>query len=93
MPLYLLAEGVLGPRLDDAAQHFVGAHIVLLKDYESFDRAVSKSITLRDSAIAEIVLAVAAYLMAVTGFFGSAVHLSTWYRIRFENVSSLTPAG
>ncbi|RZU43049.1 hypothetical protein [Edaphobacter modestus] len=79
VPLFLLAEVVLGPRIADTAEHLLLANIVTESDYNKFDAAVERSLRLRDSVFAEIIIVVLAYIVSLTGFRQLAVPISTWY--------------
>ena len=79
VPLFLLAEVVLGPRIADTAEHLLLANIVTESDYSKFDAAVERSLRLRDSAFVEIIIAALAYIVTFTAFQKLAVPISTWY--------------
>jgi hypothetical protein len=93
IPLLLLAENVLGPRIAEAAAHFVTSGVVLEKDYRHFDEFVELGLRSRDSVIAEVVIAVLAYIFSIIAFLAMPNQLSTWYRIISERGASLTWAG
>lgn len=93
VPLLLLAESIVGPRVADGAEHFVTSGVILEKDYHRFDEAVERGLRLRDSHLAELIILVIAYAGSVTSFFGTAVHVSTWYRDQTATGTSLTWAG
>jgi len=92
-PLLLLAEIVIGPRIAEAAGHFVTAGIVGKKDFPEFDAAVEDGLRLRDSVLAEILLVVFAYSISTTAFHMTAVHVSTWYGNRSDAGMALSWAG
>ena len=92
-PLLLLAEIVIGPRIAEAAEHFVTAGILGEKDFPEFDAAVEDGLRLRDSVLAEIILVVLAYSISTTAFRMTAVHVSTWYGNRTDAGMSLSWAG
>lgn len=93
VPLLLLAENILGPRIAEAAAHFVDAGIVVEKDYGKFDSFVERALRLRDSVVAEIVIAVLAVTLSVVAFKTMAVHVTTWFATRSESGTTLTFAG
>lgn len=93
VPLLILSENILGPRIAAAAEHFVTSGVVEQKDYQRFDQMVEQGLRLRDSKIAELVIAVLAYLAVIVAFRFTAVHVSTWYAIRTDGASSITWAG
>jgi len=92
-PLLLLAELVLGPRIAEAAEHCVISGVVPQKDFAKFDAAIEEGLRLRDSAVAEIIMAVLAYVVSIAAFRGTAVHVSTWYATRTDAGISITLAG
>jgi hypothetical protein len=93
LPLLLLAEIVLGPRIAGSAEHFVTSGVVIQKDFDEFDAAVANSLRLRDSALAEIVILILAYAVSITAFRSTAVHVSTWYATQTETGRSITLPG
>jgi hypothetical protein len=93
VPMLILSENILGPRIADAAEHFVTSGVVDQKDYQRFDQMVAQGLRLRDSKIAELVIAVLAYLFVAVAFRYTAVHVSTWYAIRTNGESTFTWAG
>lgn len=93
VPFFLLAENILGPRIADTAEHFINANVVLPADYGSFDKAVLRGLRFRDAVFAEILIAILALVLSVSGFMATAVHASTWYAIRSNTGPSFTWAG
>lgn len=81
VPLLLVAELILGPRIAETTQHFLVAGIVKQDDFQTFDRAVENGLRLRDSVFAEIVLAILSYLVTWVAFRRLAVPGSTWYAV------------
>src|SRR5579862_9224197 len=47
VPLLIAAENFLGPRVAEAAEHFVYSGLVRPKDYQKFDNAVDRGLRLR----------------------------------------------
>lgn len=93
VPLLLIAENILGPRIAATAEHFIKANIVLPADYGRFDEAVTKGLKRRDSVMVEIIIAALALALSVGGFVLTAVHASTWYALRLAAGTTLTLAG
>lgn len=93
VPLLLIAESVLGPRIAVAAAHFIDSGLVLEKDYARFASFIDRGLRARDSVLVEIILAILAYILSVVGFRSTAVHVSTWYITRTADGHSLTWAG
>jgi hypothetical protein len=93
VPLLILAENVLGPRIAAAAAHFVDAGLVLEKDYAKFASIIERGLRARDSVLAEILLVILSYILVVVGNKEMAIHVSTWYVTRTDTGVSLTWAG
>jgi hypothetical protein len=93
IPLLLLAEISLGPRIAEAAEHFVTSGVILEKDFQKFDNAVESGLKLRDSILAEIVIAILAYVFSISAFRALAIHVSTWSVARINGAMSITWAG
>lgn len=93
LPLLLLAESILGPRIAEAAAHFVTSGVVLEKDFQRFDNIVERGLRSRDSTLAEIVLVALAYFFTFLAFKLTGVHVSTWYAMVSDSGKSFTWAG
>ncbi len=93
LPLLLLAEIVLGPRIAGSAEHFVTSGLVIEKDFDKFNAAVADSLRLRDSPLVEIVILILSYIVTITAFRATAVHVSTWYATRTEAAQAITLPG
>jgi hypothetical protein len=89
IPLFLVAENVIGPLIAEAAEHFILSGVIGEKDYPAFYRAVEEGLRSRDSVVAEIIIMLIAYAVAIAFFFVRAVHVSTWYATRTD--SGVTP--
>ncbi len=80
VPLLIVAESVVGPRLRGAGLQFVNGGFVAPEDYPSFDRAIMLAAKLRESVWAELVIiAVAvsgAWLLTAETFAGEVI--ATW---------------
>jgi len=93
VPLLLLAEIILGPKIAEAAEHFVASGVVSEKDFPQFDRAVDGGLRSRDSVLAEVVIVIWAYVVSIIGSRITAVHVSTWHATRTDAGTSMTWAG
>jgi hypothetical protein len=93
VPLLLLAENVLGPRIAEAAAHFVTSGVIKEKDFQQFDAFVDRGLRLRDSVTAEVVIVALAYALSWVSFRSMPNHVSTWYRSSSESGGTLTWAG
>ena len=78
LPILILAETFLGPRLAKAAAFFVTSGLVLEKDYSRFDAAIERGLRLRDSTAAELLLVAGGYAISLTALKSMAVHAATW---------------
>jgi hypothetical protein len=93
IPLFLIAENIIGPRIAGTAAHFIKSGVVLEKDYQKFDNIVERGLRARDSILAEVILVIIAYIFSFTAFHATPSHISTWYRTVSDNGDSLTWAG
>jgi hypothetical protein len=93
VPLLLLAETLLGPRLAHAASHFVESGLVVEKDFAGFDAAIESGLRWRDSTVVEVILIVTAYTFTAVSLVSTAIHVSTWYAERSVAGVLLTWAG
>ena len=94
LPLLVVAEIVLGPRLGGAAAHALDCGLVKREDVGRFDQAVKEALRIRDSAALEVIILVLAYLGS---FFSLTLSLSygeaTWELRAPGGGLRLTPAG
>lgn len=94
IPLYLLAENIIGPRVIEAAEQFVRSRTVVEKDYKRFEEIIDSGLRLRDSNLAEVVLAIVAYVLSIVAFKETALlQITSWYGTHTDAGFSLTLAG
>lgn len=94
VPLLLLAELIIAPRIVDAAAQFIRAGIVQEKDFGRFDIAVESTLRLRASLIAELIIAAISLGSTWMTFRRFTFHTSTWYWSSSpDGRFTLTPAG
>ena len=93
IPLFLVAENVIGPLVAEAAEHFIVSGVIGQKDYPAFVHAVEEGLRWRDSVVAEIIIVLLAYALAISFFVERAVHVSTWYATHTDSGVSPTLAG
>lgn len=93
MPLLVLAENILGPRVAIAATHFIESGLVPERDYGRFADFIDRGLRSRDSMLAEVILVILAYIGAIVSLKSFAFHVDTWYLARIGSVYSLTWAG
>jgi hypothetical protein len=93
VPILLLAETIVGPRVAEAARHFVSSGVVVEEDYGKFETAVARGLAWRDSTAAEVIFVVVSYAVTAVNLRWTAVHVSTWSVLHNGSGASLTWAG
>jgi hypothetical protein len=93
VPLLLLAENIVGPRLAHAAAHFISSGVVIGQDFSKFDSAVGRALALCDSTLVRFIFVVLAYAVSGLTVWSTSVHVSTWSVLRTGGCLSLTWAG
>jgi hypothetical protein len=93
VPILLLAETILGPRIAEAARHFVTSGLVAESDYAKFDAAVENGLAWRDSTVAEVLLVLVAYAITWMSLRSTSVHVSAWSALHTGLEATLTWAG
>jgi hypothetical protein len=94
IPLLLLTELIVAPRIADAAEQFLLTGIVQPKDYKRFDAAIENGLRLRDSVLAEAIIFALAYTVTFFTYRAVTVHAATWYSTAMpDGTFSLTGAG
>ena len=93
VPLLLAAELVVGPRIAEAAEHFITSGVIGESDYHKFDSYIDAGLRSRDSFLAEVVIAVIAYLVTIYSSSATVVHVSTWRTNSIASSISHTWAG
>jgi hypothetical protein len=84
IPLLLVAETIIGPRIAEAAEHFVTSGLVMQEDFHRFDEAVRKGLLLRDSVIAEIIIVILSYAITIGSLQGFTMSVSNWHFIHSD---------
>ena len=94
VPLLLLADVVVGPRLATVVNHFLTAGLIAPEAEPAFATAVERARALASSGLAEGVLLVLAWAGSAWAFFAALPHgVSAWYAVSPEYGTHLTPAG
>ena len=62
MPLLIVVEVVVGPRLGGAAAQFLARGLVKPEEHGRFEAAVAQALRIRDSAVLEVAVLVLAYV-------------------------------
>jgi len=95
LPLLVIAEAVIDPRLNYAVKHFVKSGLVDSATLPSFEDAILKTNKLRDHIIPTLVILVFAFLPLIWFKEPQAVKsgISTWRTISSPSGESLSLAG
>jgi hypothetical protein len=95
LPLLVIAEAVIDPKLNHAVKHFVTSGLVAAEDLRAFEEVVLKTNRLRDSVVPALVILIAAFTPSIwykdTEFLKSGV--STWHTIASLSGEHLSVAG
>lgn len=80
MPLLLVAEIIIGPRLTNAALHFPRSGLLRPEDFPAFDEAAARVARRRESLTAEAIVLGVAFLGAWSAYHGLyAGDRATWH--------------
>jgi hypothetical protein len=93
IPLLLIAENILGPRVAEAAAEFIKSGVILEKDYDKFSAIMERGLRSRDSIPAEVVLVVIAYIGTFMSYEEAGLDISTWFTLHTDAGTSITFAG
>ena len=93
VPLLILAEVVIGPRIVAAASHFITSGLIPVDKYQDFDAAVVEGLRLRDSTVAELVILAITYFGAFVSITFLSPHASSWQSLVSESGHRFTWAG
>jgi hypothetical protein len=62
LPLLVVAEAIIDPKLNHSARHFVKSGLVSAEDLPAFESVILRTNKLRDSMIPALLIVVAAFL-------------------------------
>jgi hypothetical protein len=93
VPLLIVAEIVIGPRIVAATTHFITSGLIPEDRCDDFDAAIVDAIRLRDSTIAEVVILAITYLGAFFSIRFLSATVSTWHSLVSESGHRFTLAG
>ena len=94
MPLLIVAEAVVGPRLGGAAAQLLERGLVKPEQRGRFEEAVAEALRLRDSAVLEVAVLALAYLGSFLALgIGFTAGVSTWDLLVTPSGPRLTQAG
>jgi hypothetical protein len=93
-PLLVLAEPICVPLLTAIGRQFLSAGLVAASDRGRYERAVTSTRTLINSAAAEVATVVLAYLVVIALFAAkAATSVPKWHGTLSAGTTALTPAG
>jgi hypothetical protein len=92
MPLLIIAERIIGPRLAEVSVHFLTSGRISNAECPKYREAVEEAIRLRDSRRAEAVLLVIAYISTFTSMTTFALTVSSWRLVSTEPGGHITLA-
>jgi hypothetical protein len=78
VPLLIVAEVVIGPRIVLATSHFIKTGLISENRHEDFDAAIVDAVRLRDSTLAEVMILAITYLGAFMSIRYLSATASTW---------------
>src|SRR5215472_3414534 len=93
VPLLIVAEVVIGPRIVASTSHFITAGLIPEDRYQDFDAAIVDTIRLRDSNVAEGIILAITYFGAFVSIRFLSATVSTWHSLVSESGHRFTLAG
>lgn len=93
VPLLIVAEVVIGPRIVAATSHFITSGLIPEDRYPDFDVAIVDVIRLRDSTLAEAIILAITYIGAFVSIRFLSATVSTWHSLVTESGHRFTLAG
>jgi hypothetical protein len=93
VPLLILAEVVIGPRIVAATSHFITSGLIPEDRYQDFDAAIVDTVRLRDSTFAEVIILAITYCGAFVSIRFHSAAVSTWHSLVSESGQRFTWAG
>jgi hypothetical protein len=93
VPLLIVAEVVIGPRIVAATGHFITSGLISEDRYRDFDAAIVDALRLRDSTVAEVIILAITYFGAFVSIRYFSAIVSTWHSLVSESGHRFTLAG
>jgi hypothetical protein len=93
VPLLIVAEVVIGPRIVASTSHFITAGLIPEDRYPDFDAAIVDALRLRDSSLAEAIILAITYFGAFVSIRFLSPTVSTWHALVTESGHRFTLAG
>jgi hypothetical protein len=78
VPLLIIAELVIGPRIAAATSQFIKSELILERQYPDFDAAIANGLRLRDSVLAELIILAITYFGAFEAIRIFSTGVSSW---------------
>ena len=94
IPLLVIAERVIAPRLRSVIRHFFTSGLILEKDLSAFRLAITDALRWKESYVAELII-LTIVIVQNTGRFEivSTSALSSWHEVKGAEGMELTTAG
>jgi hypothetical protein len=95
LPLLVIAEAIIDPRLNHCVKHFVKSGLVATGDIPAFEEVIARTNKLRDSFVPALLILIAAFAPSIwynqTELLKSGI--STWHTVVTPRGESLSLAG
>lgn len=92
MPLLVIAESIIGPKLAQVGLHFFRSGRISEADFPRYREAVDEAVRLRDSKWTEAILVVVAYVSTFTSMATFALTVSSWRWVATDSGGYITLA-
>ena len=94
IPLLVIAEMVIAPRLGVVIRHFFTSGLIAEKDLPEFRLAIADTVRWKESYVAELIILTIVIVLNTSRFeIVSTSALSTWHGVKSEEGMTLTAAG
>jgi len=78
VPMLVMAESLIGPRLAEVAAHFIGSGRIAEENYPAYAEAVDEAVRLRDSKLGEGIVLIITLASSVTAVLTLVPTVSNW---------------
>jgi hypothetical protein len=94
IPLLVVAERVIAPRLGIVIRHFFSSGLITEKDLPEFRQAIADAVRWKESYIAELIILTMVIMLNISRFeIVSTSVLGTWHEVKSQEGMELTAAG
>jgi hypothetical protein len=94
MPLLIIAERVIAPRLGIVIRHFFTSGLIVESDLPEFHLAIADAVRWKESYVAELIILTIVVVLNVSHFgVASTSVMNSWHEIRNGGGMELTAAG